>query len=351
MASKETFSPLLSKAFFPLHEPTIDSYRYTADRNSALLPILQKYLVYPLVKITPRSITGMHLAMLAFIVSAVAFYISQAFRGRYPETTFPLIALCTFLYMIIDSMIQPLSRRQSDWSHLTDFLQHYFQGFAVGFFALIAGSLFTSDFLSYGPYLLVASYGAAFTTLQEYSSENRRVTIERYGPLEALMLIIVLCFVCIPRKVFWSLLSPIEYDLAPLDLFMLVVVAGALATALEAIRRSKLYLSPATVMYFASSLIFISIILEMRNTMLAMICFVLYNSELLGRMVLGRMIHPKEVFPHIIPLGLVWLGMEVEPYIWSYEITGYLFAIFFIGKHFLLACHAYLTVGDRHQAI
>ncbi|MCB0329188.1 MAG: hypothetical protein KDD70_05980 [Bdellovibrionales bacterium] len=335
--------------YFPLNEGAVQRYAYFSNNRSIVHAVLSRVVVAPIVRRLPSVFTPKTLTLFGFIFAGIAFFCALAYRGRYPNITLPLIALCTTLHILSDVLVEPLAKIRKDTSLLTHFLQHYAQGFALGFFSLSAIALFSSDEFIYGPILLISVHIAMFTGLQEISIRKTTFRIEKIGPLEALSVLALLCLVCLNRELFWKLLDSEQYGIAMFDITLLAVSFGAAATAIETIRRSKLYLTPATLLYLAGCIFFVLLMFEMKNTMFAMVLFIFFSSEFFGRMILARIIHTEPVSPSVMPLIIALVAIQAEHYFWDLQLSGYILAIVLILQHVSLAYYAFTKLADRYM--
>lgn len=330
-------------------EGAIDRYIYRSQNSSLLLPALQRLFVGPLKRILADRVTPEVMIALNFLFIGTCFYLALEYRGRYPYITLPAIACLTFAYLLGDTLLQPLSRMRGRVHHLTTFLQHYLQTFAVGFFSLMSIALFVSNEAAYGPIVLMAAHLSYFLLLQEYSHRKIYFYVDRFGGVEALILLITLSLISIPRPIFWKIITPLQIGLSPLDGVMAIIVLGAFATGIRAIYRSKLYLAPATLLYASACLLFVIMFYTMKNSLFVMVLFVLYSSAYFGRMILARMISPEERNPYVMPVILALVGMQLEHRYSDTPFVGYIFLSFLIGDHLLLTLQAFTRLRSRHQ--
>ncbi len=266
--------------------------KYVLHDRSFLLPYVTKYIVQPLVKRIPRSVSANSLTLSSLTCGATGFTIALATTPSHLSLF--AVMLCFAGYMLCDNLDGPHARATGTTSPLGEFLDHWLDS-VNGLFVFVgsAYALGVHDARTLG---IVATLVASMALTFWEQRVTGRMYMGRFGTLEGLTcaLLLLLTFAILGPDAMYTFTWR-GYD--GIDLFVLLAVFAGGATVVGPMGRTRKQLGEAfEILAFLGC--FVAWGLRGAAPMLAIFTLVALTGPLTGgRRLMGRVVKDHTIGP------------------------------------------------------
>lgn len=291
-------------------------YQYRCNDNSLLTPSFKKWIVAPLIKITPWIVPANIITILSnvFVYLGLVVALNPEWLGVYtPAAT----SLCLFLYLIGDHVDGMQAKRTGTGSALGEFCDHYLDAFNNG---IVVFTLFTAFGIN-NPYfiacVMVPSYLAHMVVFYD-QFKTGWLTFEKLGSLEAVLLSSILIGLSSFTPVYSFLTNDVVSSFSIIEMIMFFSGVGSAMTFLTTFKRIPDVNKGFWI--FTGSLIVVAVLSVLTfDSFRVFVIITLYASLYIGRVMKAHLVDGIEkqtdfVTPALLVLSLAFAQSSTIDY-------------------------------------
>lgn len=294
-------------------------YQYRCHDHSLLTPWFKKWVVAPMIRITPWIIPANIITILSnlFVYLGLILAFNEDWFGFYTPL---LVALCLLLYLIGDHVDGMQAKRTGTGSALGEFCDHYLDAFNNGIVVYTLCVIFDIGNPIFIAAIMVASYLAHMVVFYE-QFKTGWLTFEKLGSLEAVLLAAVLIVLSMYSPLNSLLTDPLIRDFSVIGMIMLGSGLGGVLTFLSTLKRipelkAGFWVFTLLLSVTAAASIFIF------DSFQVFVVITLYASLYIGRIMKGHLVDGIErqtdfATPVILTVLAAWPLLPSDNVFWS----------------------------------
>jgi len=320
-------------------KPTIvPEYTYRVKDYSVVTPWFRETIVRPLIAYIPRWIPANHITIGANLFMFAALLLSM-FSGenRYVFFVVPILVLG---YVIGDHLDGMQAKRTVTSSALGEFFDHFLDVFNNGILVMIVSSL-----MNVSPWVIVICLAIGYIAHSAVFFEQLKtgwLIFEKFGALEAVILILFIIASLYFVPVHEFLLSPAFMQVTWFELFMLASAAIALITWFKTLLRIKA-VNGKYVSFVIAMIVIMTVLIPGGNSLNAFVIITLFSVVHIGNNQRSHLTGITEKWPDfIVP---VMLAISFYTRLYFESVTN--FAIVYLA--ILVLWIAYTTISILSQ--
>jgi len=300
------------------------SYSYEKSDESIITPSFEKYIVKPVLEITPRRIPANIITLFSNSIWYAMVPLLLFNRGNGEFLNYILIPAGIFLYMLGDFIDGDQAVRTGTQSPLGDFIDHYLDCFNNGILILYFWIIFDMTH----PWLFAVYLGLSYLGGTALVYEHHRKGVfhfGKFGTSEGLVLAMLIVLLTIFLPVREVLRADVLGDYNTFELlFLILTVTSYIPTFAQVVSRLK-GISPRFWLYIVG-LAVLSWAGPVLNGIPGIIATIsLYSGIYIGRLIQARLSRASEPLPDlvmpVIGLGFAILVHFVE-FDWAYAAAA-----------------------------
>lgn len=307
----------------------LPEYKYQCKDQSLLLPHFKKWVVEPCMQFVPWAIP----ANIITIVSNLFLYAALILAFHHIPgslSSYLLIPLLIFLYVLGDHIDGAQAKRTGTGSQLGEFHDHFLDAFNNGIIIVISLLLLQIQ----NPYLITLVFFSSYlahTALIYEQFRTKWLIFEKMSALEGdfMILLLILAQGIESVRVFFT--SRLFLTLTPAEFLLCFTVLGALGTFLNSIKRTKTFTIPFVLYLIIQAFtgIFAFFFLNIPQTFLL---FTLFNGVYMGKLMRGYLTDSVERNPDLLtPLTLIVLAWIQLVTLKSLIYQGLIYIFLYLG--------------------
>jgi len=316
-------------------ETSIPEYKYRVKDYSVITPWFRETIVRPLIGYIPRRIPANHITVVSNLFMFAALLLSM-FSGenRYVFLVVPILILG---YVIGDHLDGMQAKRTGTSSALGEFFDHFLDIFNNGILVMIVCSL-----MNVSPWIFIICLTVSYIAHSAIFFEQLKsgwLVFEKFGALEAVILILFIIsslyfvpvqkFLLSPvfRQVTYFelfivpvqkfLLSPVFRQVTYFELFMLVSAAIALITWTKTLLRIKA-VDGKYVSFFIAMIVLMVVLIPVGNSVAAFVIITLFSIVYIGNNQRSHLTGHSENWPDFIAPVILAMSFYTEFYFDSF---------------------------------
>jgi phosphatidylglycerophosphate synthase len=294
-------------------ETSIPEYKYRVKDYSVITPWFRETIVRPLIGYIPRRIPANHITVVSNLFMFAALLLSM-FSGenRYVFLVVPILILG---YVIGDHLDGMQAKRTGTSSALGEFFDHFLDIFNNGILVMIVCSL-----MNVSPWIFIICLTVSYIAHSAIFFEQLKsgwLVFEKFGALEAVILIlfIISSLYFVPVQKF--LLSPVFRQVTYFELFMLVSAAIALITWTKTLLRIKA-VDGKYVSFFIAMIVLMVVLIPVGNSVAAFVIITLFSIVYIGNNQRSHLTGHSENWPDFIAPVILAMSFYTEFYFDSF---------------------------------
>ncbi|MDO9258145.1 MAG: CDP-alcohol phosphatidyltransferase family protein [Bacteroidales bacterium] len=290
-------------------ETSIPEYKYRVNDYSVVTPWFRETIVRPLITYIPRWIPANYITISSNLFMFAALLLSM-FSGenRYVFLVVPILVLS---YVIGDHLDGMQAKRTGTSSALGEFFDHFLDIFNNGILVMIVCSL-----MNVSPWIFIICLTVSYIAHSALFFEQLKtgwLVFEKFGALEAVILILFIIASLYFVPVQSLLLSPVFRQVTYFELFMLVSAAIALFTWLKTLLRMKAvnakYLS-----FFIVMIVLMAILIPVGKSVVAFGIITLFSIVYIGNNQRSHLTGFPEKWPDFISPAVLAISFYTDFY-------------------------------------
>jgi len=258
-------------------ETNIPEYKYRVKDYSVVTPWFRETIVRPLLAFVPRQIPANHITVVSNLFMFAALFLSVWSGGnRYVFLVVPILILG---YVIGDHLDGMQAKRTGTSSALGEFFDHFLDIFNNGILVMIVCSL-----MNVSPWVFVVCLTVSYIAHSAIFFEQLRtgwLVFEKFGALEAVILILVIISSLYFVPVQQFLLSPVFMQITYFELFMLVSAGIAMVTWIKTLLRIKV-VNNKYIAFCIAMILVMAVLIPVGNSMAAFVLITLLSIIYIG---------------------------------------------------------------------
>ncbi len=287
-----------------IEKPTIvPEYKYRVKDYSVVTPWFRDTIVRPLIAYIPRWIPANHITIGSNLFMFAALLLSL-FSGenRYVFLVVPILVLG---YVIGDHLDGMQAKRTGTSSALGEFFDHFLDIFNNGILVMIVCSL-----MNVSPWITIVCLTVSYVAHSAIFFEQLKtgwLVFEKFGALEAVILILFIISSLYLVPVHSFLLFPVFSQVTYFELFMLVSAAIAVITWIKTLLRIRV-VNAKYISFFLAMIVLIAVLIPVGNSLTAFAIISLFSIVYIGNNQRSHLTGlpenwPDFVVPVILPLS------------------------------------------------
>jgi ethanolaminephosphotransferase len=290
-------------------EAGIPEYKYRVKDYSIVTPWFRENVVRPLLAYIPRRIPANHITLGSNLFMFAALLLSM-FSGenRYVFLIVPILVLG---YVIGDHLDGMQAKRTGTSSALGEFFDHFLDVFNNGILVMIVSSL-----MNVSPWVFIICLAVGYIAHSAIFFEQLKtgwLIFEKFGALEAVILILFIIASLYFEPVHQFLLSPVFLQISYFEVFMLVSAAIALITWIKTLLRVKAvngkYLS-----FVIALIVIMAVLIPGGNSLNAFLIITLFSIVYIGNNQRSHLTGIAEKWPDFIVPVILAISFYTELY-------------------------------------
>jgi ethanolaminephosphotransferase len=290
-------------------EASIPEYRYRVKDFSLVTPWFRETLVRPLLAYIPWQIPANHITLGSNLFMFAALLLSM-FSGE-NRYVFLVVPVLVFSYVIGDHLDGMQAKRTGTSSALGEFFDHFLDIFNNGILVMIVCSL-----MNVSPWVFAICLAVSYIAHSAIFFEQLKtgwLIFEKFGALEAVILILFIIASLYFVPVHEFLLSPVNMQLTWFELFMLASAFIALITWIKTLLRIK----AANVKYISfviAMIVLMAVLIPGGNSLRAFVIITLFSVVYIGNNQRSHLTGLPENWPDFIAPILLAISFYSELY-------------------------------------
>ena len=276
-------------------EASIPEYKYRVKDFSIVTPWFRETVVRPLLAYIPWRIPANYITLGSNLFMFAALLLSMlSVENRY---VFFVVPVLVFSYVIGDHLDGMQAKRTGTSSALGEFFDHFLDIFNNGILVMIVCSL-----MGVSPWIFIICLTVSYIAHSAIFFEQLKtgwLIFEKFGALEAVILIlfIIASLYFIPVHEF--LLSPAYRQLTWFELFMLASAAIALITWIKTIYRVKA-VNGKYISFVIAMIVIMAVLIPGGNSLNAFVIITLFSIVYIGNNQRSHLTGMRENWPDFI---------------------------------------------------
>jgi len=293
-------------------EASIPEYKYRVKDYSLVTPWFRETIVRPLLAYIPRRIPANHITLGSNLFMFAALLLSL-FSGenRYVFLMVPVLVLS---YVIGDHLDGMQAKRTGTSSALGEFFDHFLDVFNNGILVMIVCSL-----MDVSPWIVVICLSVSYVAHSAIFFEQLKtgwLIFEKFGALEAVILILFIIASLYFVPVHEFLLSPAYMSLTWFELFMLASAAIAMITWIKTLLRIKV-VNGKYIFFVIAMIILMAVLIPVVNSLDAFVIITLFSVVYIGNNQRSHLTGMRETWPDLIVPVVLAISLYTELYLES----------------------------------
>jgi phosphatidylglycerophosphate synthase len=294
-------------------ETSIPEYKYRVKDYSLVTPWFRETIVRPLLAFVPWQIPANHITVVSNLFMFAALFLSVLSGGN--RFVFLVVPLLILGYVIGDHLDGMQAKRTGTSSALGEFFDHFLDILNNGILVMIVCSL-----MNVTPWIFIICLTVSYIAHSAIFFEQLKtgwLVFEKFGALEAVILIlfIISSLYFVPVQQF--LLSPVFMQISYFELFMLVSAGIALVTWIKTLLRIKA-VNTKYIAFCIAMIIVMAVLIPVGNSMAAFAIITLLSTVYIGNNQRSHLTGMPEKWPDFIAPILLAISFYSELY---FEIT------------------------------
>jgi len=320
-------------------ETSIPEYKYRVKDYSIVTPWFRESIVRPLLAYVHWRIPANYITLGSNLFMFAALLLSM-FSGE-NRYVFLLVPVLVFSYVIGDHLDGMQAKRTGTSSALGEFFDHFLDIFNNGILVMIVCSL-----MNVSPWIFIICLAVSYIAHSAIFFEQLKtgwLIFEKFGALEAVILILLIIASLYFIPVHEMLLSPAYMQVTWFELFMLASASIALITWVKTIFRVKA-VNSKYVSFVIGMIVLMAVLIPGVNSLNAFVIITLFSAVYIGNNQRSHLTGMRENWPDfIVPVVLV-ISFYTELYFES--ITT--FAIIYLTIRVLWIAYTTINILQRY---
>jgi phosphatidylglycerophosphate synthase len=283
-----------------IKEASIPEYKYRVKDYSIVTPWFRRNVVHPLLVFVPWSIPA-NLITLGFNLFMFAALVLSMLPGE-NRYVFLVVPILVSGYIIGDHLDGMQAKRTGTSSALGEFFDHFLDVFNNGILVMIVSSL-----MNVSPWVFVICLAVGYIAHSAIFFEQLKtgwLIFEKFGALEALILILLIIASLYFARVHDFLLSTAFMQITWFELFMIFSAVIALITWLKTLLRVKV-VNVRYISFVITLIILVAILISYGNSTVIFLTITLFSAVYIGNNQRSHLTGLHENWPDFIaPLML-----------------------------------------------
>jgi len=276
-------------------EAGIPEYKYRVKDFSVVTPWFRETVVRPLLAYVPWRIPANHITLGSNFFMFAALLLSMlSVENRY---VFLVVPILVFGYVIGDHLDGMQAKRTGTSSALGEFFDHFLDIFNNGILVMVVCSL-----MDVSPWIFIICLSISYIAHSAIFFEQLKtgwLIFEKFGALEAVILILFIIASLFFVPVHKFLLSPAYKQLTWFELFMLASAAIALITWIKTIFRIKA-VNVKYVSFVIAMIVLMAVLIPVGNSLIAFVIITLFSVVYIGNNQRSHLTGITEQWPDFI---------------------------------------------------